>query len=239
MKEYWREKVSEKGHLRSWHFHKEPETLRVVGVGLMIIFLHACQTLGTDPTPVELAKREYAKAPEISANRSPSGGYLIQSGDVLSVKFYFNSELNEEDLVVRPDGHISLQLVHEVKAAGRTPIELKKILNKKYSTHLNNPEIAVIVRSIKAPKKIYVGGYVRQPGEFEMVGSMTVLQAIALAQGMQPTASHGDVLVIRRSQNNDPSTIWLNLKDALTGDDLSQDISLRPYDYVYVPESFW
>ena len=140
MKAYWWERVSEKRRLGSWRFHEESKILRVIGVGFMIIVLHACQTVETDPTPVELAKREYAKAPEFSANKSPSGGYLIQPGDVLSVKFYFNSELNEEDLVVRPDGHISLQLVHEVKAAGRTPIELKEILTKKYSTHLNNPE---------------------------------------------------------------------------------------------------
>jgi polysaccharide biosynthesis/export protein len=166
--------------------------------------------------------------------------YIIQPGDQLSVKFFFNPELNEEDLVVRPDGHISLQLVHEVKAANLTPAQLKGVLEKKYVGQLKNPEIAVIVRSVREPYRIYVDGEVKTPGEYEMVGSLSVLQAIARAGGMkEDTAKKSDVKVIREDQDGQRFVINVDLDGALNGGDLSQDIRLLPSDMVYVPRSFW
>jgi protein involved in polysaccharide export with SLBB domain len=166
--------------------------------------------------------------------------YIIQPGDTLSIKFFFNPELNEENLIVRPDGLISLQLVHEIKAADLTPVQLKSLLAEKYAGQLKNPEIAVIVRSIREPYRIYVDGQVKSPGEFEIIGSLSVLQAIARAGGMlEDTAKKSDVKVIRRDQDGQAFVINVDLNSALYGEDLSQDIRLLPYDFVYVPRSFW
>ena len=77
---------------------------------------------------------------------SPSHDYRLRVGDELDVKFFFNPELNEE-VAVRPDGRISLQLVGEVMSAGRTVQELQTILKEKYEEELKNPEITVILRS--------------------------------------------------------------------------------------------
>ena len=166
--------------------------------------------------------------------------YVIQPGDTLSIKFFFNPELNEENLIVRPDGHISLQLVHEVKAANLTPAQLKVLLAEKYGGQLKNPEIAVIVRSVREPYRIYVDGQVRTPGEYEIVGSLSVLQAIARAGGMSvDTAKTSDVKVIRRDKDGQAFVINVDLDRALNGGDLSQDIRLLPYDFIYVPRSFW
>ena len=165
--------------------------------------------------------------------------YTVRPGDELGVKFFFNPELNEESLIVRPDGYISLQLVNEVLASGLTPKELKHLLEEKYRSTLNNPEVAVIVRSVKVPNQVYVDGDVGEPGAFEIVGSLSVLQAIALARGLNDTASQEDVVVIRRLVGQEPIVIKLDLKAALTGMDLTQDIQLLPSDLVYVPRSFW
>jgi protein involved in polysaccharide export with SLBB domain len=166
--------------------------------------------------------------------------YIIQPGDTLSIKFFFNPELNEENLIVRPDGLISLQLVHEIKAANLTPVQLKSLLAEKYAGQLKNPEIAVIVRSVREPYRIYVDGQVRSPGEFEIVGSLSVLQAIARAGGMlEDTAKKSDVKVIRRDQDGQAFVINVDLNSALYGGDLSQDIRLLPYDFIYIPRSFW
>ena len=166
--------------------------------------------------------------------------YIIQPGDTLSIKFFFNPELNEENLIVRPDGHISLQLVHEVKAANLTPAQLKVLLAEKYGGQLKNPEIAVIVRSVREPYRIYVDGQVRTPGEYEIVGSLSVLQAIARAGGMSvDSAKTSDVKVIRRDQDGERFVINVDLDRALNGGDLSQDIQLLPHDFIYVPRSFW
>jgi len=232
-------RMGRKDGLRQHYEQTEGKGVSAVSLGLAMLLLAACTSAGTGPMPVNLASLPDGSIPNSPSEMAQARVYLIQPGDELSIKFYFSPELNEEHLIVRPDGNISLQLVHEVRAAGHTPMELTRILTKKYATQLNRPEIAVIVRSVKAPNKIYVGGKVVEPGEFEMVGSITVLQAIALARGMQDTANKTKVLVIRRNGGVEPSVIRLNLKAALVGDDLTQDIPLLPHDFVYVPESFW
>lgn len=177
---------------------------------------------------------------ELKGQKTQEDTYIIQPGDTLSIKFFFNPELNEENLIVRPDGRISLQLIHEVTAANLTAPQLTALLAEKYMGQLKNPEIAVIVRSVREPYRIYVDGQVTSPGQFEIVGSLSVLQAIALAHGMkEDTAQKDEVVVIRRNQEGHPFVINIDLKAALTGKDLSQDIQLLPFDFVYVPRSFW
>jgi polysaccharide export outer membrane protein len=113
-------------------------------------------------------------------------------------------------------------------------------LEKKYVGQLKNPEIAVIVRAVRAPYRIYVDGQVRTPGEYEIVGSLSVLQAIARAGGMNPdTAKTSEVKVIRRDQDGKAIVIVVDLDRVLNEGDLKQDIRLLPYDFVYVPRSFW
>lgn len=222
-----------------------------------LIFLHGCNWGWRGSEVVDVSKLEAdgypAFAHKMPAQGTPEGDgqeedtpdidenqYVIQPGDTLSIKFFFNPELNEADLIVRPDGHISLQLVHEVKAEGRTPAQLKALLEEKYAGQLKNPEIAVIVRSIREPYRIYVDGEVSRPGEFEIIGSLSVLQAIARAGGLKPdTAKKNDVKVIRRGLDGQPFVINIDLDKVLKKGDLSQDIRLLPYDILYVPRSFW
>ena len=166
--------------------------------------------------------------------------YVIKAGDKLSVKFFFNPELNEQDLIVRPDGRISLQLVQEVEAANLTAPQLTSELTKRYAGQLKNPEIAVIVRSVREQPKIYVDGEVGSPGTFELGDSLDVLQAVALARGFKAdTAKKDEVIVIRRDRNGKQFVIKLDINAALSGRDLTQNISLLPNDFVYVPRSFW
>jgi protein involved in polysaccharide export with SLBB domain len=168
-------------------------------------------------------------------SRLQTSEYVIQTGDQLEIKFFYNPELNEL-LTVRPDGRITLQLAHEVVAAGLTPAGLTESLTKTYSKELANPGIAVIVRSFSS-QKVYVDGEVNKPGVLTLSSSMTVLQSIAEAGGFKNTAKQGDVLIIRKSGEKSPLTIVVNLKDAIYGSDTSQDIALAPYDIVYVPKS--
>lgn len=165
----------------------------------------------------------------------PAKEYRIQPGDQLDIKLFYNPELNEA-LTVRPDGRITLQLVNDVMAAGRTPAELTAVLAKAYSSELANPKVAVIVRS-SVSDKVYVDGEVNRAGMVTLVGPTTVLQSIAQAGGMKDSAKSDQVLVIRRGDDNKPTVMQLNLEHALDGADVSQDIALRPNDIVYVPKS--
>ena len=159
--------------------------------------------------------------------------YIIQPGDLLEIKFFYNPEMND-GMTVRPDGRISMQLIGDVMAYGRSPNDLSILLRQKYDKELKNPEITVIVRSFGS--RIYVDGEVKKPGELELLRPLTVMQAIARAEGLTDKAWK-EALVIRRIKGKEPLVMMLDLDDVLTGRDFSQDVGLVPFDIVYVPRS--
>ena len=161
--------------------------------------------------------------------------YRIQVGDKLTIKLFYNPDLNQE-VTVRPDGKISLALLHDVDALNLTPLELTEQLTKGYGKHLQEPEIAVIVAGF-AGQKIFVGGEVGAPGIKEIVGPMTIVQAIAMAGGFKESARTNEVIIMRRDESKNPYLISLDAEKAMKGIDLKQDIYVRPYDMVIVPRS--
>jgi len=169
------------------------------------------------------------------ATSTPLEEYLIQPGDQLDIKFFYNPELNDL-VVVRPDGRISLQLASEIPAAGLTPAQLTATLEKNYAKELANPGITVIVRTFSS-QRIYVDGEVNKPGMVTLLGPLTVLQSISEAGGLKDTAKSSQVLIIRKTQDNKPQAIEVNLDDIRNAADGSQNILLAPYDVVYVPKS--
>jgi len=205
--------------------------------GLMVLFpllffLSGCSAGPQAPTPISEQGELEAPAPSLASLR-PS--YIIQPGDKLDIKFYYNNELNDA-AVVRPDGRISLQLVHEVQAASLTTSELASVLKEKYSPHLRDPEISVLVRSFDS-QKVYVDGEVGKPGMVDIGGYLTLLQSIASAGGLKDSARGGEVLIIRRNNLKKPFVLKVDVDAAMDGTDITQDIVLEPYDIVYVPKS--
>ena len=165
----------------------------------------------------------------------PAEEYRIQAGDQLDIKFFYNKDLNEQ-VTVRPDGRISLQLVKTVVAAGLTPEQLTDHLTKAYGAHLKDPEIAVIVRSFSS-QRVYVDGEVGKPGLIPLAGPTTVRQAISQAGGFLYTGNTTDVLLIRQGPGNQTLAMMVNMQKVLDGTDPSQDIYLKPFDIVYVPKT--
>jgi len=201
---------------------------------LLLLSLNGCGSAdSTLSDPISEQGALDAPPPSLAA---VAPAYVIQPGDQLTVKFFYQPTLNEK-LTVRPDGRISLQLVHEVQAATLTTSELSSLLQKKYAAHLKNPEISVIMRSFDA-MRVYVDGEVGVPGVVDMRGGyLTILQAIASAGGFKDSASRGDVLVIRRNHLKKPFVLTIDVDDAQDGTDISQNIALQPYDIVYVPKT--
>lgn len=174
----------------------------------------------------------YTALPEEAAEKPiEEGGYLIQPGDQLAVKFRQTPQLNEE-VTVRPDGMISLPIVNDVAAAGSTPEGLRRRLVTAYGPTLKDPEITVIVKRF-AGNHVFVGGEVEAPGLIPISGRMTLLQAIIQAGGFRDTADLKGVIVRREGGTQ----CRLNLKRELCGRAAGQDIVLRPYDVVYVRRS--
>ncbi len=172
-----------------------------------------------------------------TVNNQTHEEYLIQPGDLLSIKFFYNSGLNEEQIIVLPDGSISLQLVQGVMAAGMTVNEFTNLLSEKYTSKLEEPDITVIVH--RTAQKIYVGGEVEDPQMINLEGPITVLQAILQAGGFNDIANHNKVIVIRNNSDNSRQIIPVNIKEVIKGTDLTQDIQLMPNDIVYVKEAYF
>jgi len=177
-----------------------------------------------------------ADNPVLTATPEKPPQYLIQSGDQLHIKFFYNPELNEA-VTVRPDGGISLQLVDEVQAAGLTPAQLDDFLTDRYSKELKKPAITVIVGSF-ASQRVYVGGEVSRQGLVELTGGMTALQAVISAGGFKETADPEAAIIIRKGPDNLPVPVRVNLKSALSGGGPDAAVQLRPYDVVYIPKTW-
>lgn len=203
--------------------------MRWMRPGLLVLLfpLVACShAVSGQPSPATAGMQ---KAPP------PAEEYRIQTGDQLDIKFFYNKDLNEQ-VTVRPDGRISLQLVKSIVAAGLTPEQLTDQLTKVYSAQLKDPEIAVIVRSFSS-QRVYVDGEVAKPGLIPLTGPTTVLQAITQAGGVLYTGNATDVMVIRRGPENRVLAMMVNMQKVHDGTDLDQDIYLKPYDIVYVPKT--
>ncbi len=185
----------------------------------------------TNPPP-EVA----ALYPTLGENpRPPMQPYVLQVGDELAIKFYTNPELNE-DVKIRPDGMISLQLIDDVPAAGRTPAELDADLTKRYTGELADPQISVIVRTA-ALNRVYVDGQVGKPGTVVLAGGMTLYQALQEAGGLLEGAHRKQIILIRKGADGKPVGRSVDIRPIQDGWNPSVDVPLLPLDIVYVPRS--
>jgi polysaccharide export outer membrane protein len=164
-----------------------------------------------------------------------SQAYHIQPGDLLDIKLYYHSDLNDE-VTVRPDGQITMQLVDDVKAENRTPEELDEELIKQFAKFVKDPVVTVIV-SKYVPSKVYIGGEVGNPGQLILSGNLTVLQAIIQSGGFRVTSEPRSDVIIREQRNAKPAFIVTNLDEGLKNTSYENDLLLQPKDVVFVPKS--
>ncbi len=200
---------------------------RLLLILMILSLVAACGPVVKYPTAV-------VNSPEIATARYPTVEYRIQPGDTLEVRFYNNPELNET-VTVRPDGKISLQLAPEARAAGLTPEELSRQLTGQYSQELRNPKIAVLVRT-PASNRVYVGGEVFKPGVVSLLAPLTVFQSITEAGGLTNEARTKEIVIIRKGEKK-PIIFTVNLANVIDGSNLSEDVTLMPFDIVFVPKS--
>lgn len=182
------------------------------------------------------ASQTPSSAPQIAQEPFPVDEptpYVLQVGDTIGIRFWDSPELDEE-MVIRPDGIISMPFVDEVQAAGRTPAELDAELTRLYQQELARPAITVIVRDAVG-QQIFVGGEVGEQGLYDLRGRLSVFQAIQMAGDFLPSAYRAEVLVIRTRADGTRVARSLNLLPVLSGADPNADLLLKPWDVIYVP----
>ncbi len=162
--------------------------------------------------------------------------YRIQKGDKLSVKFFSHPELNEPSVIVRPDGFISLQIIDDIRAEGKTVAELKKELEKAYNETLLNPIISVAVIEFVAPR-VFIGGQIKNAGRYDLRDAKTIVQVIFLAGGFTEDANRKMVILARPDGKGDWQTQAVNVMKILDKKSTEKDVDLRDGDYIFIPDS--
>lgn len=196
---------------------------------VVLIFLGCAPNVAAAQTPVPNGG---AAAPSGAATPLPAG-YVIGADDVLSVIFWRDKEMTAEQVVVRPDGKISLPLLNDIQAAGLTPDGLRAQIDKAASRFVAEPNATVVVKTINS-RKVYITGNVLKPASYPLTGEMTVLQLIAVAGGLLEYADSKNVVVMRKENGRDQS-FKFNYKDVVRQKNIQQNILLKPGDTVIVP----
>ena len=165
--------------------------------------------------------------PEVDNSDRP---YRIGREDVLDVAVWRDGDLSRT-VPVRPDGFITLPLVGEVQAAGKTPGELEEELKQKLAPFVQEPKLTVIVREVNS-SRVFITGEVTNPGAFPLRGRVSLVQAIALAGGFTAFADKNAILLSRTDEKGTRIPVSYG---ELVRKDASRELILRPGDTVVVP----
>lgn len=159
--------------------------------------------------------------------------FIIGKDDVLAINVWKEPDISRS-IPVRSDGKISLPLVGEIQAAGETPLKLEQNIATKLKSYIEEPEVTVIVQQINS-EKFNILGMVSKPGTYPLVGSATVLDAIALAGGFRDFAKQKSIYILRQNSDGTQTRLPFNYKEVIRGNNTAQNITLQPRDTVIVP----
>ncbi len=199
------------------------------GLALAGLFLLA----GCAPPPSAPAASS-AAAPE------PSSEYVVGPGDVLSIFVYQAPPLSVTDLPVRPDGRISVPLVPDVMAAGKTPSQLGAEISAKLKKFVNDPNVTVMVRSFQGPadRQVRVIGEATDPQAIPFRENMSVLDVMIATKGLTKFAAGNRAVILRRNGAAE-ERIPVHLSDLIKDGDISQNVMMKPGDTLIIPQSFF
>jgi len=170
-------------------------------------------------------KKQAPQPPALAAD------YRLGAGDKLRIEVYKDPQVSQS-VQIRPDGKITLPLVGDLDATGRTPLELRDAVTERLKEYMTNPVVTVIVVEATAAMA-YVMGEVNHPGSVNMQGGpLTVLQALALAGGLKDFADEKNIRILRKTANG-VQQIRFNYKDGIKG---AAPVYLQPGDTVVVPD---
>jgi len=158
--------------------------------------------------------------------------YVIGPSDVLSIVFWRDKDMSA-DVLVRPDGNITLPLLNDVQAAGLTPAQLRERILSEARRYLEDPSPTVVVKEIHS-RQVFITGQVEKPGPYPLTSPTTILQLIATAGGLKEYADTKNILVTR-FENGSPVSLTFDYQELLKRKNFRQNIELKPGDTVVVP----
>jgi polysaccharide biosynthesis/export protein len=181
----------------------EGDAMKTLTTSICMLFL--LSTVSTAQTQANRPSSGSAPAPTGTTGKSTpaatadvAADYRLVPGDKLKIEVYKDPQLSQA-LQVRPDGKITLPLLGDIPAAGKTSLELRDSIASSLTTYINNPTVTVIVVETEPPL-FYVMGEVEGPGPYPLKGQISVVQALAMAGGFKDFAKTKDITIRRGNQ---------------------------------------
>ena len=158
--------------------------------------------------------------------------YVIGPEDLLQISVWKNESLSRQ-LPVRPDGKVSMPLLHDIQASGLTPMQLRDKIAVALAEFMPSPEVSVTVLEVRS-YRVSVLGEVQKPGVLQLKAPTTVLEALALAGGFRDFASPSKIIIFRKDNGGQTQRLRFNYNRAVgaAGED---NVTLRSGDVVVVP----
>ena len=159
--------------------------------------------------------------------------YVIGLEDILSINVWKEPELSVKEVVVRPDGKISVPLIGDIQASDLTPMQLQERITDRMKEYVAAPSVTVVVLRIGS-RSVSIVGQVAKPGIYYLGSPMTVLELLARAGGIGPDAKEKKIAIVRNEGGKSVSYRF-NYKEVSKGRKLEQNIELKNGDTVIVP----
>lgn len=184
----------------------------------------------TDATGLPAATTQAEKA----ISNAVSSEYVIGAEDVLDITVWRNPDLSRQ-VQVRPDGRISMPIIRDVVAVGKTPTQLAEEMTSKLKEYVQNPVVAVTLKEVNS-SNVFLLGEVAHPGKYPLKSKMTLLQGITIAGGFKETAARNQIVIFRFIETA-PGTkrFTASYDDIVLRSGISDNFELKPGDTLVVP----
>lgn len=181
------------------------------------------------PTVTDSSPRSPSSYPAAAASKE----YRIGINDVLTINVWHEPDLSR-NVTVRPDGNISIPLIGDVRAEGKTPVGLEAELSSDLARYIKDPELTVIVAEIRS-RRVNIIGQVTHPGTFALTQQMGVLDIIAEAGGLREFAKKKKIYVLRETSAGVRERLKYDYDAVVSARHGARDIILQANDTVVVP----
>lgn len=161
-----------------------------------------------------------------------SDGYRLHQGDVVQISVWGEASL-QKDARVLPDGSISFPLAGRLMVADLTSTEVEKLIAEKLKAYFPEPQVTVVVTGIDG-MRAFILGKVLKPGPIQIIGPITVLQALSMAGGLDKFAEL-DAVKILRTEGSTQKVMPIHYNKLMQGQELDANVQLQPGDTILVP----
>jgi polysaccharide export outer membrane protein len=206
-------------------------TILLTGASVSVMSLSGCATT---------TRGELPPATFVALQEGPGEEYVIGPLDNLTIHVWRNPELGADKIQVRPDGRVTIPLVKDMPAVGKTPSMLEEDIRLQLSQYIEDPLVSVIVNEFAGTfsQQVRIVGATEQPASLPYRANMTVLDAMIAVGGLSEFASGNRAKLIRfDKKSGEQKEYALRLSDLLKRGDSQANVLLRPGDVIIIPES--